>query len=85
MHLVFCMCMSNIKQEINLTWPYPNNMWWNKRMHYTIVSDHLSHTKDAVYTFMKTLFIKLFIYKGEVSPSYANINTFSNGALTQFK
>ena len=48
---------------------------------FAIVSDHLSHSKDTVYTFMKTL----YKYIKEKYPLVMLSNSFRDGAPTQFK
>ena len=48
---------------------------------FAIVSDHLNHTKEAVYTFMTYLFNHL----ATKNPQIKTINIFSNGAISQFK
>ena len=53
----------------------------NSSESFAILSDHLSLTKDAVYTFMES-FSK---YIKEKYPLVILINTLSNGAPTQFK
>ena len=57
---------------------------WIEKSHkesFAIISDCLNHTKEAVYTFVTFL----YKYLVEKYPSIKLINTFSDGASSQFK
>ena len=59
------------------------NAWFNENSSksFAIASDHLTHTKDAVYTLVKTL----YKYIKEKYSLVKLISTFSDGAPTQVK